>query len=289
MKGVMKSFLLFIGGIFIVLIILSTVFGRGIAYNLLWFIAGTEPSYLQEELVTLLTEAAYSPGDFETKIRIDFERDITISDSLGYPTVLVEAPAQSSFSRTPTKPKAFLIGDCEIVKTCTKICSFIGEGCRVDSDCCSGLDCNYVTLICESGGCGDGAVNSLEECDIGPDLTPGTVDDVDTACPGQCLSNCTCPSEYIQCNDLTDNDDDGFCDLSTSTCTDGSAAGDSGCSDGNDDRECGEVAEICTSDSDCCKMFSCVSKVIFEKTGGFLFIKKFFENNQCKIKIEGMR
>lgn len=34
-----------------------------------------------------------------------------------------------------------------------------------------------------------------------------------------------------QCNDGVDNDGDGFCDLATSTCTDGSTPGDAQCLD----------------------------------------------------------
>ncbi len=55
----------------------------------------------------------------------------------------------------------------------------------------------YIRLNYEAGapppGCGDGAVNPPEECDIGPDLIARTADDVDAACPGLCQTDCTCP------------------------------------------------------------------------------------------------
>jgi hypothetical protein len=42
--------------------------------------------------------------------------------------------------------------------------------------------------------CGNGALDGGEDCDIGHDLTPGTADDIDAACPGKCQADCKCPA-----------------------------------------------------------------------------------------------
>ena len=241
MKGIMKDFLLFISGIFVILIIISTIFGRGIAYNILGFVANAEPLYLQEELMTLLTEASQIPYEFETKIRIDYERTITIDD-YPYPTVLVEAPPQFSFSNMDLEPSPFLT-DCEIDKICTKTCGFIGERCTNHSDCCTSLRCNLEKLKCESINCGDGIIDTIEECDPGDD---NEIPPSDSECLGEC--------EDCVCRTITSNE-----------------------------------GEICTSDNDCIRLMECVSKVVFDDLGGFLIIKKYFENDVCKLRIVGTK
>ena len=210
MKGVMKSFLLFIAGVFVILILMQTVFGKGIAYNVLGFLAEAEPAHLQDEIRTMLTEASYAPGEYEGKIRIAFKHNVTIEDE-PFHTVLVETQSQFKFTTEKLNPVTFL-SNCNVDKMCTKVCLSIGKHCRVTSQCCTGLKCNYTTLICENiTSCGDGILDSWEECDIGSDKIPNTVDDNNTLCPGRCQISCNC-SDKVQCNDGMDNDGDGFCD-----------------------------------------------------------------------------
>jgi hypothetical protein len=229
MRGAIQSFLLFIVGVFVVLILLSTALGKGIAYTVFGYVAETEPSYLQEELRSLLTLASFTPGEFEVKVDLAFQHDITIDDD-PYPTVFVETPAQYQFSTT-SAPLPFLT-NCEILKECTKVCGFIGDPCSSHTDCCGELSCQY-GISCVSLYCGNNMVDPGEECD-GTD---------DSACPGECQDNCKCPEGYSN------------------------------------------EGENCANDSDCWGPLECVSKVSFDKTGGTLVIKKFFENGICKIKI----
>lgn len=336
MKGQMKSFLLFIAGIFVILILMQTVFGRGIAYNILGFLSEAEPSHLQDDIRTMLTEASYAPGEFEGKIKVTFKHNITITDS-PYHTVLVETPTQFKLTTEELKPESFL-SSCDIVKTCVRICKIAGEHCRVDSDCCNGLECNYTTLICENiTSCQNSIIEPWEECDIGPDLIPNTVDDVNTLCPSKCQKNCTCSNKPL-CSDGIDNDVDGKCDWNgccsiyhdpiynivecqrnsgiwlpadpgcennkndndetdTSTCRNNVREGLEAC-DGTDNAACpnkcnnldcscylNNEGENCIDDIECGRT-NCLSRVIFDKINGVLVIKKFFEGNTCKIKIE---
>jgi len=319
MKGQMKSFLLFIAGVFVILVLLQTVFGRGIAYNILGFLAEAEPAHLQEDIRTMLTEASNSPGDFEGKIKITFKHNITITDQ-PYHTVLVETPAQFEFTSEELKPEAFL-SNCDVVKTCVSECLFSGEHCRVTSQCCEGLECNYTTLVCENlTACGNHIVESWEECDVGPDHIPNTVDDVNSRCPGRCQGNCAC-SLKTQCNDGIDNDGDGRCDWHGCNINGVDLPADPGCRGnitdndetdtsfcGNNIKEgleaCDRIADAacpgrCKADCTCplntegenckndneCSRTKCLSKVLFDKIGGVLVIQKFFEGNKCKIKI----
>lgn len=291
MKGITEDFLLFIVGIFVILIILSTVFGKGIAYNLLGTLAEVEPTYLQENLRTILTVAAFSPGVYEARVSVNLKHTISLYD-VPYPTVYVEAPAQFKFSNTTSQP--FLSDDCEIVKTCTKNCSLIGDPCSALTDCCGILSCDTGHCASTMGDCGNGNLDNGEECDPGNQtlhITPN-----DTNCPEQCQTDCTCPKNYNQCNDGIDNDGDGYCDTPTSICKDGSIPGDSDCT--NDHlKESLIEGEPCRLDSDCYKainyqhtysfsFYKCMSTVKFDKVGGVLIIKKYFEDNKCKIKIE---
>jgi len=96
MKGITEDFLLFIVGLFIILIVLATVFGRGIAYNFLGFLTEIEPMNLQENIRTILTVASYSPGDFEAKVAVNLKHTISLND-FPYPTILVEPDPKINF------------------------------------------------------------------------------------------------------------------------------------------------------------------------------------------------
>jgi len=92
--------------------------------------------------------------------------------------------------------------------------------------------------------CGNNIKEGNEECD-GSDW--GTITDcIDLGFidgPLSCTTTCifdasSCIGEQItECNDGIDNDNDGFCDLLTSVCTDNSIPGDSDCTDASDNSE----------------------------------------------------
>jgi hypothetical protein len=111
--------------------------------------------------------------------------------------------------------------------------------------------------------------------------------ETDAVCPNECTKSCTCRSDYSFCNDGVDNDGDTLIDFEDPDChTDYNV--------GNTDsflrsrHEKRFVGETCASDSDCYGLLKCISKVSFDKIGGTLVIKKYFENNRCKIKIQVM-
>jgi N-acetylneuraminic acid mutarotase len=66
----------------------------------------------------------------------------------------------------------------------------------------------YASLI----PCGNGILDAGEQCDIGPDEMPGTVDDIDDACKWRCQADCTCAAvpvnpcktgpTYYTCKDI---------------------------------------------------------------------------------------
>lgn len=320
MKGMTEDFLLFVVGIFVILIILATVFGRGIIYNVLGSLAEVEPSYLQDTIRTALTVASYSPGDYEARIKIPLKHTILLNDT-PYPSVWVD-PSETQFQFSSTSPVGFLKpDDCDIIKKCTKTCGMIGDACG-KQDCCGVLNCAFGT--CNSSTCGNNVIDDGEECDGG----------YSAACPGQCRKDCTCPMFHgaykTQCSDEKDNDGDNLNDTDDSGCHTGGDPANSAsynrtddteglpqCSDGinNDDdrgmslqdgadsschidhdlakpydsninREFGLEGETCNNNDDCYKYLSCVSKIKFEKIGETLVIKKYFENGRCKLVIQ---
>jgi len=286
MKGVTEDFLLFIVGVFVILIILVTVFGRGIAYNILGTLADVEPSYLQENLRTALTVAAYSPGDYEAKIKINLKHDISIISS-PYTMVYVETTNQFRFSNTT--PVAFLSDDCKIVMECTKNCSVMGDPCADHTDCCGILSCTNGQCQSRYKECGDGILQEGEVCDPGNQTVIPPIPAKDSECPGKCTSSCSCPKGYNQCKDGKDNDGDGRCDWNGC----GIMPKDTECKNEYDLYEKKFVEEACNNDNECWstkdnnfQILKCMSKVKFSKIGGVLTIRKYFENNECKIKIE---
>jgi hypothetical protein len=329
MKGITEDFLLFIAGIFVILIILATVFGKGIAYNVIGFLADLEPSYLQENIRTILIQAAYSPGDYESKVKVDLKHTILLYD-VPYPMIGVDSTSPFNFSQP--QPIPFLSNGCQIVKTCTKNCSLIGDTCATHDDCCGNkLSCiaGYCTDSLKL--CGNGILDDGEECDSGNETANIQPNDAD--CRGLCNGNCMCSSMHTLCSNRIDDDFDGLIDIADSDCHTDHNAGNAAsydstinseyagvnvapqCNDSIDNNnnglnnitdtychtdhnatnansydpsrfEIGWVGDTCTQNSNCYRLLKCMSKVKFDKIGGTLIIKKYFESGKCKIKIE---
>jgi hypothetical protein len=242
--------MLFMVGMFIILVIMVTVFGQGIAYNFMGFIADIEPYNLQENIRNILTVASYTPGDFEARIQIDPKHIITLSDTGNSPTVWVQA-TQTTYS--DTSPQPFLT-DCAVIKTCQKSCMMIGDKCtstmedgKTVDNCCGMLSCD-ATGHCKSTYdpvskgplCGNGKLDDGEECDGSLDLD----------CPGECSDDCSCENGPVGLN----------------------------------------IGEECTYDSGICyRMLACMSEVKFEKIGGTLVINKYYHGDQCVLEISGVQ
>ena len=120
-----------------------------------------------------------------------------------------------------------------------------GDGIPDDND-GDGIPDYCISLGCGENGNGkcesacDPNNTSLKKCD---DKTPASESNPGDPCgynnTGTCDANCQCIGEVSppQCSDGIDNDSDGFCDLPTSVCTDGSTPGDPQCTDANDNDE----------------------------------------------------
>ena len=254
MKGVTEEFMLFMVGIFVILVVLATVFGRGIVYNMLGTLAEVEPSNFQENVRTILTVASYSPGEYYAEIKVPLKHNISIIDE-PFPSVFVDPIEQLKLSNT--SPIAFFT-ECEIVKKCSKTCAFIGDFCGTKhGNCCGLLDCAFG--YCKSTDCKNGILDPGEECDPGPPA-------IDTDCPGQCQENCTCPFLHTKSNVVhaIGQKVEGEDCNANSDCWLGSTRGSAL------PYELG---------------LACMAKVSFDNINQLLVIRKYFENGVCKIKI----
>lgn len=72
--SVTADFLVFIGGLVILVIIMATAFGKGIIANFLSYVAVMSPEFLSEDLSTFLTISAYMPGDVTTIVSVQQPR-----------------------------------------------------------------------------------------------------------------------------------------------------------------------------------------------------------------------
>lgn len=114
---IMGDLLIFIGGVFIILIIVASVFGAGIAFSILGFAAEAEPSYLQDELRSFLSAASYAPGDYEVGIKVIAAHDVHVWEENGIGYVQVEPPETGTGSIfSAVKKVAFLYKNCDIVE-----------------------------------------------------------------------------------------------------------------------------------------------------------------------------
>jgi hypothetical protein len=103
-----------------------------------------------------------------------------------------------------TQEQPFLT-KCDVVKTCTRNLSLIGDKCSAHVDCAIGLSCDP-TGHCEStmGICGNGKLDDGEECDPTADAS-GVVHDDD--CPDTCSSDCSCPIDHGDGDSCASRDD----------------------------------------------------------------------------------
>ncbi|MFH0929449.1 MAG: hypothetical protein V1818_03780 [Candidatus Aenigmatarchaeota archaeon] len=191
MKSITEHFLLFIVGIFVIVIVMTTIFGKGIAYNYLSYLSTIEPRGLQENIRNVLTVASYSPGEFEARIPINVKHSITITDN---PKTIVILP-ESESQLAQTNPQPFM-SQCDMVKRCTKVCKMIGDKCAGREDCCGLLSCN-TRGRCEStfGMCGNQILEDGEECEPADPEGEPPFDGIDNNCESQCSEDCSCPDE----------------------------------------------------------------------------------------------
>lgn len=79
LKGsIMTDFLIFFAGVFLVLVLVTTVFGKGIAFTLMSNALEFEPGYLQEEIRDYVMASSYAPGNYT------FTRDIYAKHNILY-------------------------------------------------------------------------------------------------------------------------------------------------------------------------------------------------------------
>lgn len=104
---------MFFASIIVVLIIMDTVFGEGIALSLFGFVAEAEPGHLQEELRTFLIAGAHAPGDYEAGIKLATKIEIELRGN-GYE--YLEIRPLSGIHRAPPA-MAFAPGDCSVERT----------------------------------------------------------------------------------------------------------------------------------------------------------------------------
>jgi len=161
-----------------------------------------------------------------------------------------------------------------------------------------GEECDAGTVISGMFQCSDGRDN---DGDMWPDFLDSgchqngislnpyipSFNETDSACPGNCTSSCVCKSGYNFCKDNFDNDGDSLIDSEDPEChTDYNPGNPESFITSRHEKKF--VGESCSSDNECYGFLDCMSKVSFDKIGGTLIIKKYFENNRCKIKIQAM-
>ncbi|MBR9682217.1 MAG: hypothetical protein GOV02_00945 [Candidatus Aenigmarchaeota archaeon] len=117
MKGttVMVKALMLIGGLIVILLLITSVFGRGIAFGLLGIAAESEPGFLQEEIRSFLNVATTTHGTVEFTIPLSVNHRVRIYESNGVAYVHVRPPKEGlgGFYAEPAK-SSFLGNDCEI-------------------------------------------------------------------------------------------------------------------------------------------------------------------------------
>lgn len=94
MKGVTTQVkvLMLIASMIVILVMVTSVFGRGIAFGILGIAAEVEPSFFQEELRSFLTMAATTRGDVEFAIPLTIDHTVLIGKESGNGYVHVKPP-----------------------------------------------------------------------------------------------------------------------------------------------------------------------------------------------------
>ncbi len=76
------DFLIFIGGLILVVIILSTAFGKGVVQQVMISFSGSNPEYLAEEIALLLTTVAHAPGVMKAGVEVSVLRHIKLQKNI---------------------------------------------------------------------------------------------------------------------------------------------------------------------------------------------------------------
>ena len=78
------QFLTFLAMLIIAMLVLSTVFGKGIVANVIDFFGASNSKYLTEEFSLIATTAAYIPGDMKAGIRVDATRKLYLDNQYAH-------------------------------------------------------------------------------------------------------------------------------------------------------------------------------------------------------------
>ena len=110
--------IMLIAGLAVILLLLTSVFGRGIAFGLLGIAAESEPGFLQEELRSFLTVAAVTQGYAEFIIPLEVNHIIEIYEENEKAYIHVKPPptGYGGFYADPGRT-TFFSNFCEIERT----------------------------------------------------------------------------------------------------------------------------------------------------------------------------
>src|SRR3990167_9444400 len=75
---IFADFLLFVVGLAVFVLILSTAFAQNIVANILNYVAIFSPQFLADDAATFLTVSAYTPGNVESSQRLTVDRTFAI-------------------------------------------------------------------------------------------------------------------------------------------------------------------------------------------------------------------
>lgn len=83
------DFLIFVAGLIIIAVIMSTAFGKGVTINFLNYYATLTPEFLAEDTSTFLTVISYVPGDVSAKMKIEYPRKVEITSQNNFYSVTI--------------------------------------------------------------------------------------------------------------------------------------------------------------------------------------------------------
>jgi len=113
-KGsITADFLLIVVGLIVLVVIMSTAFGKGVLVSMLGYFAAAHPQYLAEEFSIYLTAAGHTPGNFSAPVSIGAEREMEMRfhsfDSSKGPEISVKGAVAGS--ATPPSHAASFLND----------------------------------------------------------------------------------------------------------------------------------------------------------------------------------